>query len=80
MESEVGVRKLSDGIVMAFEYTLSPEISKTDHILIAYSQPFTRTDVEKSIDLFESQMKQSFLSYIDYHNLISNKFSDFFFI
>ena len=58
MESEVGVRKLSDGIVMAFEYTLSPEISKTDHILIAYSQPFTRTDVEKSIDLLESQMKQ----------------------
>ena len=45
METEVGVRKISDGIVMAFEYTLSPQFGKTDHVLFAYSQPFTCTDI-----------------------------------
>ena len=43
---------------MAFEYTLGPEVQKTDHILFAYSQPYTRTDVEKSIDLFQSSLQQ----------------------
>ena len=43
---------------MAFEYTLQPNITKTDHILFAYSQPFTKTDIDRSIDIFESEMRE----------------------
>ena len=42
---------------MAFEYTLRPNITKTDHILFAYAQPFTKTDIDRSIDEFENEMK-----------------------
>lgn len=50
-------RKSAEGLVMAFEYTLQPSITKTDHILFAYAQPFTKTDIERSIDIFEGEMR-----------------------
>lgn len=40
---------------MAFEFTLPPEFKTNDHILFAYSQPFTRTDIERSITDFETK-------------------------
>lgn len=42
---------------MAWEFTLAPEFKSNDHILFAYSQPFTRTDIERSLDEFETQCK-----------------------
>ena len=58
LETEVGYRKSAEGLVMAFEYTLQPTIAKTDHILFAYSQPFTKTDIDRSIDIFEGEMRE----------------------
>lgn len=40
---------------MAFEFTLDAAFKEKDHILFAYAQPFTRTDIERSIDEFEVQ-------------------------
>ena len=43
---------------MAFEYTFLPSFAKTDHVLFAYAQPFTKTDIDRSIDMFEAEMKE----------------------
>ena len=40
---------------MAFEFTLGPEFKTNDHILFAYSQPYTRTDIERSVNEFEQK-------------------------
>ena len=42
---------------MAFEFTLAPEFKTNDHILFAYSQPYTRTDIDRSVNEFEQQCK-----------------------
>ena len=48
-------KRAREGLCVAFEFTLSPDFKDNDHILFAYSQPFTRTDIERSIDEFEAK-------------------------
>jgi len=43
---------------MAFEFTLGPDFKNNDHILFAYAQPFTRSDIERSIDKFQKQCSE----------------------
>ena len=50
-------KRAKEGLCVAFEHTLAPEFGEKDHILFAYSQPFTRTDIERSIGVFEVQCK-----------------------
>jgi len=42
---------------MAFEYTFQPTFTQKDHILLAYAHPFTKTDIDRSIDNFELEMR-----------------------
>lgn len=53
--ANVSWKRAREGLCMAFEFTLDPEFKSNDHILFAYSQPFTRTDIERSVDEFERQ-------------------------
>ena len=45
---------------MAFEFTLDPDFKTTDHILFAYAQPFTRTDIDKGVEQFEVDLRKAF--------------------
>lgn len=51
--SNISYRRAKEGLCVAFEFTLGPEFKQNDHILFAYSQPFTRTDIERSMIEFE---------------------------
>jgi len=64
--SNISFRRSREGLCVAFEFTLSPDFKQNDHILFAYSQPFTRTDIERSIDEFETAC-QSYGDYIYFH-------------
>jgi len=44
---------------MSFEYTLDPSFTSDDYILFAYAHPFTKTDVDASIDAFELKCKSN---------------------
>ena len=51
--TNISYKRAREGLCVAFEFTLAPEFKENDHILFAYAQPFTRTDIERSIDEFE---------------------------
>ena len=53
--ADMTYKRAREGLCVAFEFTLSPEITDKSHILFAYSQPFTRTDIERSIDEFKAK-------------------------
>ena len=55
---------------MAFEFTLDPNFSATDHILFAYAQPFTRTDIDKGVQQFEVNLKEAFGNEIYFHKQV----------
>ena len=57
---DVTCRRKGSGIVMAFQFTLEPDFKSTDHILFAYAQPFTRTDIDRGVEQFEVNLKQAF--------------------
>ena len=46
-------RRVPEGLCIAYEFTLDSGFGEKDHILFAYAQPFTRTDIERSVDVFE---------------------------
>ena len=52
--ADVNCKRGREGLVVAFEFTLAPEFKSNDHILFAYAQPFTRTDIERSTVEFEA--------------------------
>ena len=55
--NDVTWRRGKEGLCVAFEFTLQPEFKDKDHILFAYSQPFTRTDIDRSLVDLEEQCK-----------------------
>ena len=54
---ECSYKRGREGLCVAFEFTLGPEFKTNDHILFAYAQPFTRTDIERGIDEFGEQCR-----------------------
>ena len=53
--SNVSYKRAREGLCVAFEFTLAPEFKQNDHVLFAYAQPFTRTDIERSLVDFEAK-------------------------
>ena len=70
---DVHFRRKVNGVVMAFEFTLKPNFKKTDHILFAYAQPFTRTDIDKGVLQFESDLKRAFGEQLYYKKEVLTK-------
>ena len=56
--SDVTFRRAREGINLAWEFTLKENFRTTDHVLFAYSHPFTRTDIERSIVEFEGKCRR----------------------
>lgn len=56
--SDVRFRRSREGICMAWEFTVGHNFRTTDHVLFAYAQPFTRTDIERSILEFEAKCRR----------------------
>ena len=53
--NDCSCKKAREGLCIAFEFTLAPDFAANDHILFAYAQPFTRTDIDRSINDFEAR-------------------------